>query len=381
MGTFNKNVTEAATKLSKGVTEFAAKNEIEKKVEDAKKEAADFATRNEFDRKVQDAKEKAEKFSRDNELEKKLEEVKGSAETFVKQHELDVKMNEAKISVEEQAKKHNLDVKYVEVKQHVDETVLGVKSGVEVGVAAATEEEEKSDNNEGSSNNEEGETRTATATMKEEEEEEEQEQEETETAEKGDHPGDVTFDALKNQVNAIAKKIEVETKNLTEKEEVQKVLTLLMAKLAIAKSKFIAMTQKSKDKGDEDDIVEDELGVEVELGKESQAEVVVENNNNDENDSVPTTSFSSATPKSTEKDDEEPRQSKLPSVFVEEERMVRAKKAVKNALENAEIVVKKAADRFGIRVFDHDNTKETTIEEIKIETSNDDDEAVVEESV
>jgi hypothetical protein len=31
MDTINKNVTEAATKLSKGVTEFAAKNEIEKK--------------------------------------------------------------------------------------------------------------------------------------------------------------------------------------------------------------------------------------------------------------------------------------------------------------------------------------------------------------
>jgi hypothetical protein len=110
-------------------------------------------------------------------------------------------------------------------------------------VAAATEEEEKSDNNEGSSNNEEEETTpattTTTATTTKEEEEEE---EETETAEKGDYPGDVTLDAPKNQVNAIARKIEVETRNLTEKEEVQKVLTPLMAKLAIAKSKFIAMT-------------------------------------------------------------------------------------------------------------------------------------------
>jgi hypothetical protein len=61
--------------------------------------------------------------------------------------------------------------------------------------------------------------------------------------------------------------------------------------------------------------------------------------------------------------------------------MVRAKKAVKNALENAEIAVKKAADRFGIHLFDHDDTKETTIEETKIETNNDGDEAVVEESV
>jgi hypothetical protein len=64
-------------------------------------------------------------------------------------------MNEAKISVEEQAKKHNLDVKYVEAKLHVEETVSGVISGVEAGVAASTEEEEKLDSNGGSSNNEE----------------------------------------------------------------------------------------------------------------------------------------------------------------------------------------------------------------------------------
>jgi hypothetical protein len=46
---------------------------IEKKLEDAKKEAADFAKGKEFDKKIQDAKEKVEKFSRDNELEKKFE--------------------------------------------------------------------------------------------------------------------------------------------------------------------------------------------------------------------------------------------------------------------------------------------------------------------
>ncbi|MGK3762137.1 MAG: hypothetical protein ACI8RD_014455 [Bacillariaceae sp.] len=115
------------------------------------------------------------------------------------------------------------------------------------------------------------------------------------------------LDALKNQVNAIAKTIEAETKKLTEKEEVQKVLTPL---------KSIAMTQKkSKEEGGEDDKEEDELGVEVGLGKESQAEVVVENNNNDEDDSVPTSSRT--TPKGTEKDDEEPKKSKLPSEFAE----------------------------------------------------------------
>merc|ERR1712019_177579 len=95
---------------------------------------------------------------------------------------------------------------------------------------------------------------------------------------KKDYPGDVTLDHLKKEVESISHRIETETKNLAEKEEVQKVLTPLMAKLAVAKKKFVSMTQKKKNKknkdGDEDE--RDEQGVEVELGKEEDAKTVSE---------------------------------------------------------------------------------------------------------
>merc|ERR1712048_855261 len=82
----------------------------------------------------------------------------------------------------------------------------------------------------------------------------------------------------KKEVESISHRIETETKNLAEKEEVQKVLTPLMAKLAVAKKKFVSMTKKKKNKknkdGDEDE--RDEQGVEVELGKEEDAKTVSE---------------------------------------------------------------------------------------------------------
>jgi len=349
MESFNKNVTDAATKLSKEATEFAEKYELEKKVEGAKKSAEEFAKEHELDVKAKEAKDKAEGFSKEHELEKKFEEVKGSAETFVKEHELDIKMNEAKRSADGFAKEHNLDVKYEEAKNQVEGTISDVKSGVDAGAAIAEEEkimkneEEKSVNIEGSSNNIE-----------------EKETTPTQTTEKEDHPGDVTLEALMKEVNAIAHKIEVETIHLTEREDVQKVLTPLMAKLTIAKSKFIAMTQKNKGKGEDegkDDRNEDESGVEIELGKEDEAEVVVENNDDG--------SASKA-------EKEKPRRSKLPSEFAQEEMMYRAKKAVKNALENAEAAVIKTADKFGIHFFDEKNEDAT-----EIKTEDKDDKAVV----
>merc|ERR1712048_567182 len=90
----------------------------------------------------------------------------------------------------------------------------------------------------------------------------------------------------KKEVESISHRIETETKNLAEKEEVQKVLTPLMAKLAVAKKKFVSMTQKKKNKknkdGDEDE--RDEQGVEVELGKEEDAKTVSERQKAEEED-------------------------------------------------------------------------------------------------
>jgi len=338
MEAFNKSVTGAATKLSKEATMFVEKHDLEKKVEEVKKSAEEFAKEHDLDIKAMEAKDKAEEFSKEHELGKKFEDAKGSAEIFVKEHELDVKMNDAKISAEGFAKEHNLDVKYEGTKKQVEETVSDLKSGVDAGISIAEDEkilkdkEEKSDNTKGSNSN--------------------IEEQQTTKTKKENYPGDVTLEVLKKEINAIAEKIEVETKNLTEREDVQKVLTPLMAKLTIAKAKFIAMTQKNNDKGEGEDV----LGVEIELGKEDEAEVVVENNDN---------STSKA-------EKEKPRKSKLPSEFAEEDMMNRAKKAVKNALENAETVIKKAATKFGINIFDNnENATESKIEEK-------DDKAVVE---
>merc|ERR1712048_1325301 len=91
----------------------------------------------------------------------------------------------------------------------------------------------------------------------------------------------------KKEVESISHRIETETKNLAEKEEVQKVLTPLMAKLAVAKKKFVSMTQKKKNKknkdGDDED-ERDEQGVEVELGKEEDAKTVSERQKAEEED-------------------------------------------------------------------------------------------------
>lgn len=196
METLDKNVTDAATEISNDATEFSAKNELGKKLEEAKKSAEEFAKEKGLDVKAKEAKEKAMDFAKKNELDKKYDQVKESVETFVKEHGLDVKS----------------DDKTIERKERT------------------TEEES--------------------------------------------YPGDVTMEALKKEIDTIARKIESETKNLMEKEEVQKVLTLLMAKLAILKSKFIAIIQKRKNKGSEKEC-EEELGIEVELGKEGEADVAV----------------------------------------------------------------------------------------------------------
>jgi len=186
-------------------------------------------------------------------------------------------------------------------------------------VEAAEDEKiniENSDNTKGSSNIEEEDT---TTTMEGKEI----------TTKKEDYPGDATMEVLKKEMDVIAQKIEAGTKNITEKEEVQKILVPLIAKLSIAKSKFIAMTQKNTEKGEDN---EDEREVEVEQEKEVEAKAEIEENS----DSVPNTEG--------KEDDKSKR----------DERKKARRAKVKKALENAEAAVKNAADKFGIKVFDNE---------------------------
>jgi hypothetical protein len=169
---------------------------------------------------------------------------------------------------------------------------------------------------------------------------------------KKEYPGDITLEHLKNEVESIAHKIETSTRNLVEREEVQKVLTPLMAKLAVAKAKFVEMSEKRKKKskgGDDEEGGEE--GVEVELGKENNVEETEE--------AAATEDDKDRSSATTPTGDDESKE-KLPSQFAEEEMLSRAKKAVKAALEKAEAIVKKTADKFGIHVFN--NTEDGSVE-------------------
>merc|ERR1711865_794768 len=282
-----------------------------------------------LDVKAKEVSHKAAEFAKEHELDKKFEEVKVSAETFVKEKELDVKMEDAKKSVEEFAKENQL---FSDVKSGVEEG----KIAAEKEMTAVKDEKEEEKEKEKLINKEENKEEKTEDDITERKSDTESEAEAAETGTgastddateetteddttKKEYPGDITLEHLKNEVESIAHKIETSTRNLVEREEVQKVLTPLMAKLAVAKAKFVEMSEKRKKKskgGDDEEGGEE--GVEVELGKE----------NNDR---------SSAT---TPTGDDESKE-KLPSQFAEEEMLSRAKKAVKAALEKAEAIVKK----------------------------------------
>ena len=135
------------------------------------------------------------------------------------------------------------------------------------------------------------------------------EEQQTAKTEKENYPGDVTLE----------EKSERKTNHLIEREDVQKVLAPLMAKLTLSKAQFIAMSPKNHDKSED----EDELGVVVvvEVEREDEANVVVENN------------YDSASNVEKEKQ----RMSKLQSEYPEEDMMNRCKRAIKFAIENVEI--------------------------------------------
>merc|ERR1711865_1115607 len=341
MESFNKKVKDAASAVSKGATELAEKVELEKRLSDAKKSVDGFA--------------------KEHELDKKFEEVKVSAETFVKEKELDVKMEDAKKSVEEFAKENQL---FSDVKSGVEEG----KIAAEKEMTAVKDEKEEEKEKEKLINKEENKEEKTEDDITERKSDTESEAEAAETGTgastddateetteddttKKEYPGDITLGHLKNEVESIAHKIETSTRNLVEREEVQKVLTPLMAKLAVAKAKFVEMSEKRKKKskgGDDEEGGEE--GVEVELGKENNVEETEE--------AAATEDDKDRSSATTPTGDDESKE-KLPSQFAEEEMLSWAKKAVKAALEKAEAIVKKTADKFGIHVF---NTEDGSVE-------------------
>jgi len=362
MESFNKKVKDAASAVSKGATELAEKVELEKRLSDAKKSVDGFAKEHALDVKAKEVSHKAAEFAKEHELDKKFEEVKVSAETFVKEKELDVKMEDAKKSVEEFAKENQL---FSDVKSGVEEG----KIAAEKEMTAVKDEKEEEKEKEKLINKEENKEEKTEDDITERKSDTESEAEAAETGTgastddateetteddttKKEYPGDITLEHLKNEVESIAHKIETSTRNLVEREEVQKVLTPLMAKLAVAKAKFVEMSEKRKKKskgGDDEEGGEE--GVEVELGKENNVEETEE--------AAATEDDKDRSSATTPTGDDESKE-KLPSQFAEEEMLSRAKKAVKAALEKAEAIVKKTADKFGIHVFN--NTEDGSVE-------------------
>jgi len=361
MESFNKKVKDAASAVSKGATELAEKVELEKRLSDAKKSVDGFAKEHALDVKAKEVSHKAAEFAKEHELDKKFEEVKVSAETFVKEKELDVKMEDAKKSVEEFAKENQL---FSDVKSGVEEG----KIAAEKEMTAVKDKKEEEKEKEKLINKEENKEEKTEDDITERKSDTESEAEAAETGTgastddateetteddttKKEYPGDITLEHLKNEVESIAHKIETSTRNLVEREEVQKVLTPLMAKLAVAKAKFVEMSEKRKKKskgGDDEEGGEE--GVEVELGKENNVEETEE--------AAATEDDKDRSSATTPTGDDESKE-KLPSQFAEEEMLSRAKKAVKAALEKAEAIVKKTADKFGIHVF---NTEDGSVE-------------------
>ena len=127
-------------------------------------------------------------------------------------------------------------------------------------------------------------------------------------------PGDVTVEELKKHAEEISSEMEESVKNATDSEEAQKVLVPLMAKLTLAKNKFIEMTSKKDD---------DE--------KEIEAQRVNETGTTE-----------------TKKDDTASEETKLPSEYAADDLKFRAEKAAKMAFENAEKTAINVAAKVGI---------------------------------
>merc|ERR1712238_447766 len=134
-------------------------------------------------------------------------------------------------------------------------------------------------------------------------------------------PGDVTMEALKEDAKRISAEMQEHAEKITDREDVQKVLVPLMAKLACAKNK-----NKIKE-------------------EEGEGTAATEKKEDD------------ATPA----EEKEEQDRKLPSEFAANDLKFRAEKAAKQAFENAERIAKKVAIKVGI-IKVADDTKEEGIE-------------------
>merc|ERR1711957_1102220 len=127
--------------------------------------------------------------------------------------------------------------------------------------------------------------------------------------------GDITMEELKKDANDISAEMEASADKIIVKEEAQKALLPFMAKLVLAKNKFLSMASKNKDKKEIEGEGEKEKG-------------------------------------------------KLPSEYAKKDFKFRAEKAAKEAFENAERIAKDVATKVGIiKVTASEDSKKETEEE------------------
>jgi len=387
MDAFTKNLAGLGSKVKEQATEFAEKHELEKMAVEAKAKGDEFVKRHSLDEKAVAAKTKVENFAKEHEIDVKVE-------AFVKEHDLEAKAaslvkstenafgynkNEVavyptviqalcfklvgkeatstKVESEEAvagiggkvggdsegtddvaAKKKSFAAKYAPSLSNIQEgsiadTLMKAKSklfggaavgtGVATGAALAASGKEKG-------NDDAAKKEDTPDKMTDEENDEAFDKVMKEANEPYSGPGDVTIEALKEDAEHISAEMQEHAKKITEKEDVQKVLVPLMAKLTCAKNKFLSMSSKNKDK------IEEEEG-EVTAATEKKED--------------------GATPAEEKGEEGE----KLPSEHAANDLKFRAEKAAKQAFENAERIAKKVAIKVGI-IKVADETKEEGIE-------------------
>jgi len=393
MDAFKKNLTSLGSKVKEQAEEVvtrysldekatAAKAQLEIKAAEAQVAASKFAKDHELDVKAESARKQADEFIKEKKLDVKAADAKKEVDGFMKEHKLDEKANALILSAETAlGLNKNKNSVYPEVIQELEfKLVDGKESGKAAGAAGEVEAEVETDTEATEdvtteekksfvlkyapslSNVQEGSiahtllkakskvfggaaigagaaagvAAGAASSEKDKTNDEETDAKFDEVMKEANESysgsGDITMEELKKDANDISAEMEASADKITVKEEAQKALLPLMAKLVLAKNKFLSMASKNKDKKE----------IEGEGEKEEGTTTVTK-----EDDAAP----------SEEK-------GKLPSEYAMKDFKFRAEKAAKEAFENAERIAKDVATKVGIiKVAASEDTKKETEEE------------------
>ena len=381
MDAFKKNLTSLGSKVKEQAEEVvtrysldekatAAKAQLEIKAAEAQVAASKFAKDHELDVKAESAKKQADEFIKEKKLDVKAADAKKEVDGFMKEHKLDEKANALILSAETAlGMNKNKNSVYPEVIQELEfKLVDGKESGkgtdTEATEDVTTEEKQSfvlkyapslSNVQEGSiaytllkakskvfggaaigAGAAAGVAAGAASSEKDKTNDEETDAKFDEVMKEANESysgsGDTTMEELKKDADDISAAMETSADKITVKDEAQKALLPLMAKLVLAKNKFLSMASKNKDKKEIEGEGEKEEGTTTETK---------------EDDAAPSE-----------------KKGKLPSEYAMKDFKFRAEKAAKEAFENAERIAKDVATKVGIiQVAASEDTKKEAEEE------------------